>query len=204
MVGGFKCCCVTLHSTPTSTHLWTFALCNFALHHLFNSSQSATRGFVKAEGRFPHFCFKYSGDFTQTSGSDPHPNSMAGIRKQMQVIIYKCVIFCYHRTLDVYAACSHFQGWRPQDFSAKQHRIKHSFFFFQIATAKSWYCWCNMTVVSKSPCSASIKHISQYGVAELRIFSINSRMISSLVIDRPPVKPPLYGVSLRAGAVFHI
>lgn len=57
MVGGFKCCCVTLHSTPTSTHLWTFALCNFALHHLFNSSQSATRGFVKAEGRFPHFCF---------------------------------------------------------------------------------------------------------------------------------------------------
>lgn len=47
MVGGFKCCCVTLHSTPTSARLWTFALCNFALHHLFNSSLSATCGFVK-------------------------------------------------------------------------------------------------------------------------------------------------------------
>lgn len=153
---------------------------------------------------FPTFLlhFKCSGDFTQRSDSDPYPNSMAGTCKQMQVIIYKCVICWYQRTWNVYATCSHFQGWRPQDFSTNQHRIKYS--FLQIATAKSWYCWPNMTVVSKSPCSASIKHISQYGVAELRIFSINSRMISSLVIDRPPVKPPLYGVSLQAGAVFHI
>lgn len=32
MLGGFKCCCVTLHSTPTSVRLWTFALCNFTFN----------------------------------------------------------------------------------------------------------------------------------------------------------------------------
>lgn len=75
MVGGFKCCCVTLHSTPTSARLWTFALCNFALHHLFNPSLSATRGFVKPEGLRVHVShisgllkvvhIKYSTVFTQ-------------------------------------------------------------------------------------------------------------------------------------------
>lgn len=49
MVGGFNWCRVTLHSTLTSARLWTFALCNFALHHLFHPSPSATRNFVKSE-----------------------------------------------------------------------------------------------------------------------------------------------------------
>lgn len=53
-VSSFKCCCVTLHSTPTSARLWTFALCHFPLHHLSNPSRSATRGFVKPEAHRAH------------------------------------------------------------------------------------------------------------------------------------------------------
>lgn len=37
---------------------------------------------------------------------------------------------------------------------------------------------------------------------ELDVFSIHSRVTRLSVIDRPPWKPPLYGVSLRAGSWF--